>query len=56
MTAEHSDGLRANIPILENLCNLESVLGKKDVRLFAAPLKTVGFGSCPVRAFVLFDD
>jgi arylformamidase len=52
----HSVLLRANIPIIENLCNLESVLGEKDVRLFAAPLKIVGFGSCPVRAFVLFDD
>lgn len=52
----HSILLRADIPILENLCNLERAVGRNDLRLFAAPLKMVGFGSCPVRAFLLADE
>ena len=51
----HSVLLGAEIPIIENLCNLEQVVGQTNARLFAAPLKMVGFGSCPVRAFVLVD-
>ncbi|MBI1827043.1 MAG: cyclase family protein [Planctomycetes bacterium] len=48
----HSTLLRANIPILENLCNLEQAVGRIDLRLISAPLKIVGFGSCPVRAYL----
>lgn len=51
----HSILLRANIPIIENLTNLERLLGR-DVRFFAAPLPIVGFGSCPVRAFATIAD
>lgn len=51
----HSILLRANIPIIENLTNLERLLSR-DVRLFAAPLPIVGFGSCPVRAFATIVD
>ena len=51
----HSILLRAGIPIIENLTGLEKLLGR-DVRLHAAPLPIVGFGSCPVRAFATLDD
>lgn len=48
----HSLLLLANIPILENLTNVEELLGR-NVSLFAAPLPIVGFGSCPVRAIAI---
>ncbi|HKQ50234.1 MAG TPA: cyclase family protein [Phycisphaerae bacterium] len=48
----HSILLRASIPIIENLTNVEDLLGR-DVRLFAAPLPIEGLGSCPVRAFAI---
>lgn len=50
----HSILLRADIPIIENLTNLEQLL-RREVRLFAAPLPIVGFGSCPVRAYAKVD-
>lgn len=46
----HSILLRNNIPIIENLTNLDRLLGRT-ARLFAAPLPIVGLGSCPIRAF-----
>ncbi len=46
----HSILLRNNIPIIENLTNLDRLVARR-VCLFAAPLPIVGFGSGPVRAF-----
>jgi kynurenine formamidase len=48
----HSALLRDEIPIVEHLCGLASVPDRGG-RLFAVPVKVRGFGSFPVRAFVL---
>jgi kynurenine formamidase len=48
----HSLLLKAGIPIVEHLCNLES-LPDRDFRFFAAPPRVMQFGSFPVRAFAL---
>jgi arylformamidase len=46
----HSILLRAGIPIVEHLCNLES-LPPSGFRFYAVPVKVVGMGTFPVRAF-----
>ncbi len=48
----HSILLRADIPVVEHLCNLES-LPASGFRFFAVPVKVKGFGTFPVRAFVI---
>ena len=49
----HSFLLKAGIPIVEHLCNLQSV-PDSNFRFFAVPPKIKHFGSFPVRAFALF--
>jgi arylformamidase len=46
----HSTLLGAEVPIVEHLCNLDS-LPDRDFRFFAVPAKVAGFGTWPVRAF-----
>jgi arylformamidase len=46
----HSLLLKANIPIVEHLCNLES-LPDDGYKFFAVPVKVKAFGTFPVRAF-----
>jgi arylformamidase len=46
----HSTLLRADIPIVEHLCNLGS-LPAGEFRFFAVPAKVAAFGTWPVRAF-----
>jgi arylformamidase len=46
----HSILLRAGIPVVEHLCNLEA-LPPSGFRFFAVPVKVVGMGTFPVRAF-----
>jgi kynurenine formamidase len=46
----HSILLRANIPIVEHLCNLE-LLPASGFKFFAVPVKVKSFGTFPVRAF-----
>jgi arylformamidase len=46
----HSILLRAGIPIVEHLCNLEA-LPASGFRFYAVPVKVVGMGTFPVRAF-----
>lgn len=46
----HSILLRADIPIIEHLCNLTE-LPKKGFKFYAVPVKVKGFGTFPVRAF-----
>jgi arylformamidase len=46
----HSTLLRADIPIVEHLCNLGS-LPAGGFRFFAVPAKVAAFGTWPVRAF-----
>lgn len=50
----HSVLLGAAIPVVEHLCNLES-LPESGYRFFAVPVKVKGFGTFPVRAFGLVD-
>ncbi len=46
----HSILLRAGIPIVEHLCNLEA-LPTSGFRFYAVPVKVKGMGTFPVRAF-----
>lgn len=46
----HSALLRAEVPIVEHMCNLGR-LPQRGVRFFAIPAKVAGFGTWPVRAF-----
>jgi len=46
----HSILLRAGIPVVEHLCNLES-LPRSGFRFYAVPVKVAGMGTFPVRAF-----
>jgi kynurenine formamidase len=46
----HSALLGAEVPIVEHMCNLES-LPDRNLRFFAVPAKVTGFGTWPVRAF-----
>jgi arylformamidase len=48
----HSILLKADIPILEHLCNLGS-LPASGFRFFSVPVKVKGFGTFPVRAFAV---
>ncbi len=48
----HSILLRADIPIVEHLCNL-SELPDDGFTFYAVPVKVKGFGTFPVRAFAL---
>lgn len=48
----HSILLRAGIPIVEHMCNLES-LPASGFRFFAVPVKVKAFGTFPVRAFAI---
>jgi kynurenine formamidase len=50
----HSILLRAGIPIVEHLCNLEA-LPVAGYRFFAVPVKVRAFGTFPVRAFGLLE-
>lgn len=50
----HSLLLKAAIPIVEHLCNLES-LPDRNFRFFAVPPKVKRFSSFPVRAFAIVD-
>ncbi|MBV9209171.1 MAG: cyclase family protein [Acidobacteria bacterium] len=50
----HSLLLKANIPIVEHLCNLES-LPDDGYKFFAVPVKVKAFGTFPVRAFGIVD-
>lgn len=46
----HSILLRAGIPVVEHLCGLEA-LPSSGFRFYAVPVKVVGMGTFPVRAF-----
>jgi kynurenine formamidase len=48
----HTRLLRADIPIVEHLCNLGS-LPTSGFRFFAVPVKVKSFGTFPVRAFAI---
>jgi len=48
----HTQLLRANIPICEHMCNLES-LPNDGFRFHAAPVKVKAFGTFPVRAYAV---
>lgn len=48
----HTTLLRAEIPIVEHLCNLGSLL-PASFRFFAVPVKVKSFGTFPVRAFAI---
>lgn len=48
----HSRLLAAEIPIVEHLCNLDT-LPDTPFRFFAVPVKVKAFGTFPVRAFAL---
>ncbi|HYG82818.1 MAG TPA: cyclase family protein [Pyrinomonadaceae bacterium] len=48
----HSVLLRAGIPIVEHLCNLDA-LPDSGFKFFAVPVKVKGMGTFPVRAFGL---
>lgn len=48
----HSMLLKAEIPIVEHLCNLESLPDTR-LRFYAVPVKVRGMGTFPVRAFAI---
>lgn len=48
----HSRLLAADIPIVEHLTGLEELAGRQ-FRFFAVPVKVVGLGAFPVRAFAI---
>jgi len=50
----HSVLLRASIPIVEHLTNLDQLKGAR-FSFFAVPAKVRGMGSFPVRAFAIVD-
>ena len=50
----HSILLRAVIPIVEHMCNLDR-LPAAGFKFFAVPVKVKGFGTFPVRAFAIVD-
>ena len=50
----HSALLGNQIPIVEHMCGL-AALPQSGSRFFAVPPKVKGFGTFPVRAFVLID-
>jgi arylformamidase len=50
----HSILLRAGIPIVEHMCNLDR-LPTAGFRFFAVPVRVKGFGTFPVRAFAIVE-
>jgi kynurenine formamidase len=50
----HSILLKADIPIVEHMCNLDA-LPESGFKFFAVPAPVKGMGSFPVRAFALKD-
>ena len=48
----HTQLLRANIPICEHMCNLESLPDSR-FRFHAVPVKIKAFGTFPVRAYAI---
>lgn len=50
----HSILLRARIPIVEHLCNLQA-LPVRGFKFFALPVKVKNFGTFPVRAFGIIE-
>jgi len=50
----HSILLKANIPIVEHMCNL-GALPESGFKFFAVPAPVKGMGSFPVRAFAIVD-
>lgn len=50
----HSILLRADIPIVEHMCDLDR-LPPEGFRFYAVPVKVKGFGTFPVRAFAEVD-
>jgi kynurenine formamidase len=50
----HSILLKANIPIVEHMCNLDA-LPESGFKFFAVPAPVKGMGSFPVRAFAIVD-
>jgi kynurenine formamidase len=48
----HTTLLRAEIPIVEHMCNLGS-LPPSGFNFFAVPVKVKSFGTFPVRAFAI---
>jgi kynurenine formamidase len=48
----HSILLKAGIPIVEHMCNLEQ-LPERGFKFFAVPVKVKGMGTFPVRAFAI---
>ena len=50
----HSNLLKANIPIVEHMCNLDA-LPERGFKFFAVPAPVKGMGSFPVRAFAIVD-
>jgi len=48
----HTQLLRANIPVCEHMCNLDT-LPEGGFRFHAAPVKIKGFGTFPVRAYAI---
>ena len=50
----HSILLRAGIPVVEHLCNLDT-LPDRGFKFFAVPVKVKGMGTFPVRAFGLLN-
>lgn len=48
----HSILLRADVPVVEHLCNLDA-LPASGFRFFAVPVKVKSFGTFPVRAFAV---
>jgi arylformamidase len=52
----HSILLGSGIPIVEHLCNLQTLVSDGgDFKFFAVPVKVKNFGTFPVRAFALID-
>ena len=51
----HTALLAAGIPVLEHLCGLDQLAGRR-FRLFAVPPKIGGMATFPVRAFAITDD
>ena len=49
----HSILLSNDIPIIENLCNLEELSSAKSFTLIVNPLKLVGASGSPVRAIAV---
>ena len=51
----HTTLLRANILIVEHLCNLERIPANRPFRFYAVPVKVKAFGTFPVRAFAAIE-